>query len=106
MPLINLPKSDALNKLREKREVCNLQSKTPKAKIRNNECGLQPETPQKNPKEVTEIVNSMKRRYAPVKDSEVSANGSNNHEINRRYDEPKKGVCPNKRTLKGGYAPI
>ena len=26
-------------------EVCNLQMKTPKAKARNKECGLQPETP-------------------------------------------------------------
>ena len=57
---------------------------------------------QKNLKEVTEIMNLMKMGYATIKDSEVLANGSNDHEINRRYDEPKKGICPNKRTLKGG----
>ena len=57
---------------------------------------------QKNLKEVSGIMNLMKMGYATVKDSEVSANGSNDHEINRRYDEPKKGICPNKRTLKGG----
>ena len=40
--------------------------------------------------------------YAPVKDSEVSANGSSDHEINRKYDEPRDGVCPSKKnTLKG-----
>ena len=56
---------------------------------------------QKNPKEVIEIMNSMKKGYALVKDSKVSANVSNDHEINRRYDEPREGVCPNKRVLKG-----
>ena len=56
---------------------------------------------QKNLKEVTEIMNSMKKGYALVKDSKVSANVSNDHEINRRYDEPREGVCPNKRVLKG-----
>ena len=56
---------------------------------------------QKNPKEVTEIMNSMKKGYALVKDSKVSANVSNDHKINRRYDEPREGVCPNKRVLKG-----
>ena len=40
-------------------------------------------------------------RYAPVKDSKVSANGSNDHEINRRYDEPEEGVCLSRRVLKG-----
>ena len=45
-------------------------------------------------------MNSMKRADAPVKDSEVSANGSNDHEINRRYDKPRKGVCPSMTTHK------
>ena len=45
----------------------------------------------------------MKRGYALVKDSKVSENVSNNHEINRRYDEPRDGVCPNKRVLNGVY---
>ena len=48
-------------------------------------------------------MNSMKRGYALVKDSKVSENVSNNHEINRRYDEPRDGVCPNKRVLNGVY---
>ena len=56
---------------------------------------------QKNPKEVTEIMNSMKKGYALVKDSKVSANVSNDHKINRRYDEPREDVCPNKRVLNG-----
>ena len=51
---------------------------------------------QKDPKEVTEIMNSMKMGYALVKDSKISANGSNDHEINKRYDEPRDGICPNK----------
>ena len=51
---------------------------------------------QTNPKEVTEIMNSMKMGYALVKDSKISVNGSNDHEINRKYDEPRDGVCPNK----------
>ena len=42
----------------------------------------------------------MKMGYAPVKDSEVSANGSNDHEINRRYDKHRKGVCPSMTTHK------
>ena len=45
-------------------------------------------------------MNSMKRGDAPVKDSEVSANGSNDHEINRRYDKHRKGVCPSMTTHK------
>ena len=49
---------------------------------------------QKNPKEVTGIMNSMKMRYASVKDSKISADGSNDHEINMRYDEIKDGGMP------------
>ena len=55
---------------------------------------------QKNPKEVTGIMNSMKKGYALIKDSKVLAKESNNHEINIIYDEPREGVCPNKKTLK------
>ena len=52
---------------------------------------------------MTRIMNSMKMGYASIKDSEISTNGSNDHEINRRYDEPRDGVCPNKRVLNGVY---
>ena len=55
---------------------------------------------QKNPKEVIGIMNSMKMRYASVKDSKISTNGSNDHEINMRYDEPREGVCPSMTTRK------
>ena len=47
-----------------------------------------------------EITNSMKREDAPTKDSEVSTNGLNNQEINRRYDKPINGVCPSMTTHK------
>ena len=91
-----------LNKLTEKEEVCDLQTKTPKAKTRNKEYGLQLEMPKKkNPKEVIGIMNSMKRGFALVKDSEVSVNGLNDHEINMRYDEPRDDICPSRRVLKG-----
>ena len=90
-----------LNKLTKNEEVCDLQTKTPKVKTRNKECGLQPETPKKNPKKMTRIMNSMKRGFALVKDSEVSVNGLNDHEINMRYDEPREGICPSRRVLKG-----
>ena len=43
----------------------------------------------------------MKRGFALVKGSEVSVNGSNDHEINMRYDEPREGICPSRRVLKG-----
>lgn len=43
----------------------------------------------------------MKRGHIPVKDSEVLANGSNDHKINMRYEKPKDDVCPSKKTLKG-----
>ena len=49
---------------------------------------------------MTEITNSMKREDAPVKDSEVSTSGSNDHEINRRYDKTRNGVCPSMMTHK------
>ena len=43
----------------------------------------------------------MKKKGDPlVKDSKVSANGSNDHEINRRYDKPRKRVCPSMTTHK------
>ena len=50
---------------------------------------------------MTRIMNSMKMGYASIKDSEISTNGSNDHEINRRYDEPIEGVCLSRRVLKG-----
>ena len=31
----------------EKKKICDIQSKTPKAKTRNKECGLQLETPKR-----------------------------------------------------------
>ena len=49
---------------------------------------------------MTEITNSMKREDAPVKDSEVLANGSNDNEINRRYDKPRNRICPSMMTHK------
>ena len=49
---------------------------------------------------MTEITNSMKRENALIKDSKVSANGSNDQEINRRYDKPRNGVCLNMTTHK------
>ena len=49
---------------------------------------------QENPKEVTGIVNSMKMGYALVKDSKISTNGSNDHEIITRYGKPKKRGMP------------
>ena len=45
-------------------------------------------------------MNSMKRGDAPVKDSEVSTYGSNDHKINRRYDKPRNEVCPSMLTHK------
>ena len=45
-------------------------------------------------------MNSMKMGDPLVKYSEVSANGLNDHEINKRYDEPKDGVCPSVMTRK------
>ena len=45
-------------------------------------------------------MNSMKRGDAPVKDSEVSTYGSNDHKINRRYDKPSNEVCPSMLTHK------
>ena len=43
--------------------------------------------------------------YVPVKDSKISANVSNDHEINRRYDEPREGVCPSKKKTLRGVCP-
>ena len=57
---------------------------------------------QENPKKVIGIVNSMKRRYAPIKDSEVSTNGSNDHEISTRCGKPKEGGMPQQKSAKGG----
>ena len=45
-------------------------------------------------------MNSMKMRYASVKDSKISTNGSNDHEINMRYDKPRNGVFPSMTTHK------
>ena len=45
-------------------------------------------------------MNSMKMGDTLVKDSKVSTNGSNDHEINRRYDKPINGVCPSITTHK------
>ena len=43
-----------------------MQSKTPKARIGNKECGLQPETPKRTlEKEVTRIMNSMRNGIYP-----------------------------------------
>ena len=55
---------------------------------------------QNNLESVIEIMNSMKRGDAPVKDLEVSTYGSNDHKINRRYDKPRNGVCPSMLTHK------
>ena len=54
---------------------------------------------QKNPKEVTGIMNSTKNGVCPNKRL-ISANGLNDHEINRGYDEPRDGVYPGRRVLK------
>ena len=45
-------------------------------------------------------MNSMKMGDPLVKYSEVSANGLNDHEINKRYDKPRNGVCPSMTTHK------
>ena len=56
---------NTLNKLKKEERVCDLQSKTPKAKTWIKKSGLQPKTPKRTTKRVSGIMNSMKNGVCP-----------------------------------------
>ena len=59
-------------------------------------------TTKTNLKEVTGIMNSMRKGVCPsVITRKGLAKWTNDHKVNERYDKPREGVCPNRRALKG-----